>query len=61
MKTLQKQYDKDKQEQAGTPPDDSLRDRAPLSLSDVAGFFRACGLLPDQAEPERDRGDGDER
>ena len=60
MKILQKQYVKDK-EQAGASPDGTLRDSAPLSLSDVAALVRACFQVSDQTEQRRDRGDGDER
>ena len=59
MKTLQKQYDKDQQEQAG-----ASRTQAgclTLSAPELATLLCACGLLPDQTEQKRNRGDGDER
>ena len=59
MKTLQKQYDKAKQEQAGTGR--AQAGCLTLSAPELATLLCACGILPDQAKPERDRGDGDER
>ena len=59
MKTLQKQYDKDKQEQAGTSMAQARV--LTLSISDLAEIFYAGKKLPDTPEQRRDRGDGDER
>ena len=60
MKTLQKQYDKDKG-QAGASPDHTSEHRTTLYISNVEALIRPWFSVSDQTEQGRDRGDGDER